>query len=141
MATDYSLAHSRRTIRRCFRSHGLQSFHRKVGHENRTAQIPLLARAHPAAHARVARRRLQRAAKARRDAPSRRSRPQAVALGYKHDASKVDKKKFANFKDGETCANCLHFTGKAGDPWGPCALFPGKQVNAKGWCSAWVKKA
>ena len=67
--------------------------------------------------------------------------PQAVALGYKHDASKVDKKKFANFKEGETCANCQHFTGKAGDQWGPCAIFPGKQVNAKGWCSAWVKKA
>jgi hypothetical protein len=67
--------------------------------------------------------------------------PQAQALGYKNDASKVDKKKFANFKDGETCANCQHFSGKAGEQWGPCAIFPGKQVNAKGWCSAWQKKA
>jgi hypothetical protein len=24
---------------------------------------------------------------------------------------------------------------------GPCPLFPGKQVSAKGWCSAWAKKA
>ena len=69
------------------------------------------------------------------------SDPQAQALGYKHDASKVDKKKFASFKEGETCANCQHFTGKSGESWGPCAIFPGKQVAAKGWCSAWAKKA
>jgi len=24
---------------------------------------------------------------------------------------------------------------------GPCPLFAGKQVAAKGWCNAWVKKA
>jgi high potential iron-sulfur protein len=69
------------------------------------------------------------------------SDPQAQALGYKHDASKVDKKKFPNFKEGETCANCQHYSGKAGEQWGPCAIFPGKAVNAKGWCSAWAKKA
>ena len=69
------------------------------------------------------------------------SDPQAQALGYKDDASKVDKKKFTNFKEGELCSNCQHFSGKSGEQWGPCAIFPGKQVNAKGWCSAWQKKA
>ncbi|MGH8675153.1 MAG: high-potential iron-sulfur protein, partial [Burkholderiales bacterium] len=53
----------------------------------------------------------------------------------------VDRKKFANYQPGQSCANCTHFQGKANDPWGPCAIFPGKQVAAKGWSSAWVKKA
>src|SRR5215471_10936085 len=30
---------------------------------------------------------------------------QAQALGYKHDATKVDTKKFANYQPGQTCAN------------------------------------
>ena len=69
------------------------------------------------------------------------SDPQAQALGYKHDASKVEKSKFKNYQQGQVCANCQHYTGKSGEEWGPCAIFPGKQVNAKGWCSAWQKKA
>ncbi len=67
--------------------------------------------------------------------------PQAQALGYKHDAAKVDKQKFKNFQSGQTCANCQQFQAKPKDEWAPCTIFPGKQVNAKGWCSAWVKKA
>ena len=67
--------------------------------------------------------------------------PQAVSLGYRHDATKVDKKKFAKYQAGETCAKCQLYQGKPGDAWGPCQIFAGKQVNAKGWCSAYVKKA
>ena len=33
------------------------------------------------------------------------------------------------------------FQGKAGDAAGGCGIFPGLQVSAKGWCSAYVKKA
>ena len=65
----------------------------------------------------------------------------AKNLGYKHDATKVDKAKFAKYKSGEACANCQLYQGKAGDPWGPCPIFSGKEVNAKGWCSAYVKKS
>jgi hypothetical protein len=65
---------------------------------------------------------------------------QAQALGYRHDATKVDKKKFANYQAGQACASCNLFQGKPKDAWGPCAIFPGKQVNAKGWCTAWQKK-
>ena len=32
--------------------------------------------------------------------------PTAQSLGYKHDATKVDKAKFPKYKAGETCANC-----------------------------------
>ncbi len=67
--------------------------------------------------------------------------PTAQALGYKHDASKADKAKFKQYAAGQTCANCQLFQGKPTDAWAPCTIFPGKQVNGKGWCSAWVKKA
>lgn len=65
----------------------------------------------------------------------------AVALGYKHDASAVDTKKFPQFVKGNICANCTLYAGKPTDPWAPCGALGGKQVNAKGWCVAYVKKA
>jgi len=63
----------------------------------------------------------------------------ATALGYKEDASKVDATKYPQHKAGQTCGNCKFFQGSAG--YGPCQLFPGKAVNAKGWCSAYAAKA
>lgn len=66
---------------------------------------------------------------------------QATALGYKHDASQVDGAKFKNYQPDQICANCNFFKAKTADPWGPCAIFGGRDVNAKGWCSAWIKKA
>jgi hypothetical protein len=65
----------------------------------------------------------------------------ATALGYKHDATKVDAKKYATFKAGNVCGNCQFFQGKPGEAWGGCPLLGGKQANAKGWCSGWAKKA
>ena len=65
----------------------------------------------------------------------------ARSLGYRHDATIVDKAKFAKYKSGETCANCQLFQANAGDSWGPCPLFSGKEVSAKGWCSAYVRKS
>lgn len=65
----------------------------------------------------------------------------AVALGYKHDAAAVDTKKYAKYAKGNICANCTLYAGKPSDPWAPCGAVGGKQVNAKGWCVAYVKKA
>lgn len=65
----------------------------------------------------------------------------AVALGYKHDAAAVDTKKHAQYVKGSICANCTLYAGKPSDPWAPCGALGGKQVNAKGWCVAYVKKA
>ena len=65
----------------------------------------------------------------------------ALALGYRTDASKVDRAKYPKFQAGQTCASCQFFQGKAGDAMAPCTIFGGKQVTAKGWCSAYVKKA
>ena len=69
------------------------------------------------------------------------SDPQAVALGYKDDSTKVDAKKYPKHAPAQTCANCQLFQGKATDATGGCPLFAGKQVAAAGWCSAWNKKA
>ena len=66
--------------------------------------------------------------------------PQAVALGYKHDSTKVDQAKYPKHEAAQKCSNCQLFQGKAADAWGPCALFGAKQVAGPGWCSAWVKK-
>lgn len=59
---------------------------------------------------------------------------QAKALGYVDDATKTTN---AAHKAGSTCSNCQFFTASSG----ACQLFPGYSVSAKGWCSAWAKKA
>jgi hypothetical protein len=76
--------------------------------------------------------------------------PQAQALGYIHDATKVDLVKFPK-KAGEegkkqVCSNCIFYSnggqkvaGVDGE-WGGCALFTGNLVNAKGWCNSWAPK-
>jgi hypothetical protein len=66
--------------------------------------------------------------------------PQASALGYKADATKVDKAKFPKYAAGQNCANCALFQGAAGAAAGGCPLYAGKQVSAKAWCSAYNKK-
>ena len=66
--------------------------------------------------------------------------PQAVALGYKADATKVDKAKFPKYAAPQICGNCALYQGGAAAS-GACPLFAGKQVSSKGWCSAYNKKA
>ena len=67
--------------------------------------------------------------------------PQAAALAYAADTTKVDGKKYTKHDNTQHCGNCALFQGKATDAAGACPLFAGKQVSAKGWCSAWAKKA
>ena len=66
--------------------------------------------------------------------------PQAKALGYLHDATKVDAKANPNYKPGQRCDNCIQYTGKAGEAEGGCNIFPGKNVKAAGWCKVYVIK-
>ncbi|WP_067517479.1 high-potential iron-sulfur protein [Endozoicomonas ascidiicola] len=60
--------------------------------------------------------------------------PTAIALFYRktqEDAKSVD-----GFQEGRKCSNCaLYVASNSG-----CALFPGKAVEAEGWCKAWVPK-
>lgn len=53
--------------------------------------------------------------------------PQAKALGYVHEST----------TEGQRCDNCQFFKGAAA--WGECQIFPGKLVNAQGWCKSWIK--
>jgi len=66
---------------------------------------------------------------------------QAMGLGYKADATKVDKAKFPKYAAGQVCTNCALYQGKATDAYAGCPLFGTKQVAGPGWCSAWAKKA
>ena len=66
---------------------------------------------------------------------------QALALGYKADATKVDKAKQPKYASGQLCSNCALFQGAPSAAAAGCPLFAGKQVAAKGWCSAYAKKA
>jgi len=63
--------------------------------------------------------------------------PMAKARRYVEDAVRSE----GRVDETALCDNCMHYSGAAGADYGPCALFQGKQVNAKGWCTAWVKKA
>lgn len=69
----------------------------------------------------------------------------AQALGYRHDAARVDVEQFPGRADpgsaDEFCRNCVHYQAPPGTPWAPCTIFPGKLVNADGWCSAWAATA
>ncbi|NSL56036.1 high-potential iron-sulfur protein [Uliginosibacterium aquaticum] len=66
--------------------------------------------------------------------------PTAKALGYKADGSKVDAAKFKTWAKTNTCANC-NFYKSANANEGSCVALGNKLVAAKGWCSAWIKKA
>ena len=61
--------------------------------------------------------------------------PTAKALKYVPDASKA-----SGAKPGSKCANCKLYQGAANSSQGGCLLFPGKAVNASGWCSSWTSK-
>ena len=65
--------------------------------------------------------------------------PTAKALGYVEDHTKVDAKKYPTYKPDQVCLNCKFYGG--GAQRGPCTLFPGKSVAAKGWCASWLVKA
>jgi hypothetical protein len=62
--------------------------------------------------------------------------PTAKALGYVEDATTT---KDPKHKAGDTCANCQFYSGGA-TGFGPCQLFPGKAVSAKGWCISHTEK-
>jgi High potential iron-sulfur protein len=63
----------------------------------------------------------------------------AVTMNYKEDTAKVDGKKFSNHKADQACANCQFYQGAATGN-GPCQIFAGKSVSAKGWCQVWALK-
>lgn len=67
--------------------------------------------------------------------------PMAKGMRYTHDGSTVDPASRANPAENQSCANCALVQGNDGDEWRPCQIFPGKLVNANGWCQVWAPKA
>ena len=75
------------------------------------------------------------------------SDPQAQALGYHEDATKVNAKKFPKRADTEGrkqfCWNCQFYQSKNADPKkdasAPCTIFANKLVKGKGWCASWMQ--
>ena len=70
---------------------------------------------------------------------------QAMALGYRADASLVDTTQFKR-GEGQFCQNCQLYSGSLNKEWGPCAIFSYRidpvlhknyVVSAKGWCKSW----
>jgi hypothetical protein len=70
---------------------------------------------------------------------------QAMALGYRADASLVDTTQFKR-GEGQFCQNCQLYSGSLNKEWGPCAIFSYRidpvlhknyMVSAKGWCRSW----
>ena len=66
---------------------------------------------------------------------------QAKGLGYKHDTAAVDSSAYPTHDPANKCSGCILYTGKDGDEWGPCNIFPGVEVAADGWCTAFAPKA
>lgn len=66
--------------------------------------------------------------------------PTAKALGYEHDAANIDAAKYPQRGPNQVCRNCTLYQGSGSAEWGPCQLFPGKAVNANGWCSGYTPK-
>jgi hypothetical protein len=67
--------------------------------------------------------------------------PTAQALHYHQAATAAPRtdKPGAPAKD-QFCHNCMFVKATSGT-WRPCQIFPGKAVNANGWCASWTKKA
>jgi hypothetical protein len=57
----------------------------------------------------------------------------AKAVNYVEDASQA-----GAASAGNNCESCALYLGATGSEQGPCSLFPGKQVKARGWCSSWA---
>ena len=67
--------------------------------------------------------------------------PTAVALGYADDTAHVDQNKFPKHTVDQVCSKCNFYRGAAGSNDGPCLVFQGKLVSARGWCTSYTPKA
>lgn len=66
--------------------------------------------------------------------------PTAMALHYHNDAAKAPRKdKPGTPAKDQFCHNCMFVKANSG-AWRPCQIFPGKDVNANGWCASWTHK-
>ena len=71
--------------------------------------------------------------------------PVARALGYVHEATQADAKKFRKRRrsnaEEQFCGSCRFYSDSELEGWGPCPMLQGKLVKETGWCKAWRAKA
>lgn len=67
--------------------------------------------------------------------------PVARSLLYYPKSSDVpsDHPLAAKHQPSQTCATCIHVRGEPGESARKCPAYPGRLVNADGWCSVWAK--
>ena len=67
--------------------------------------------------------------------------PVARSLAYFPNTRDVpaDNPLAATHDVNQKCANCVHGRGSAGPGRIQCPTFPGRTVNADGWCSLWAQ--
>jgi hypothetical protein len=63
----------------------------------------------------------------------------AMAFDYRQDARTVDPRLFPSYLKGQSCASCALIEFGTGRMRG-CSLFPGKLVDAGGWCINWQQR-
>jgi hypothetical protein len=67
--------------------------------------------------------------------------PTAKALQYHHDAAAAPREERSGVAaQDQFCHNCQLIQSDSG-AWRPCQIFPGKAVNADGWCSSWTPQS
>lgn len=66
----------------------------------------------------------------------------AKILNYHHDATKAPRADKSGVRPAQEqfCHNCRFIQSDSGE-WRPCQLFPGKAVNANGWCASWIDQS
>jgi len=67
--------------------------------------------------------------------------PVARALLYYPNSNDVpsDHPLAATRQPSQTCATCIHVRGESGESVRKCPVYPGRLINAEGWCSVWAR--
>lgn len=61
--------------------------------------------------------------------------PYAKSMGFRTDTNRVDKARYPRHDAAtQQCNKCQLYSGKPGDPLGPCSFFGGRLVAPTGWC-------
>ena len=60
--------------------------------------------------------------------------PYPKSMGFRTDTSRVDQVKYPRHTTDQHCSECQLFSGKPGEPIGPCSFYGGRLVPINGWC-------
>jgi hypothetical protein len=60
--------------------------------------------------------------------------PYARSMGFRVLTQNVDQAKYPRHTIEQHCSVCQLFSGKEGEPLGPCSFYGGRLVPINGWC-------